>query len=297
MYDISVCICTYKRPSMLWHTLMSIAEQNTSYKYEIVVVDNDINKSGMKTCERARRELFNYNLQYSVEPNQNISLARNKAIKRAKSELIALIDDDETATDKWIDAYIEVLSNSDYDYAVGPVLLVIPNEWPNWLIKGGIFHEKIYQTQKNIRACTNNACYKRHCFSQRSEPFDHRYGRTGGEDAEFGSFLAQRKFHGVWCQNATVYEIQEDSRRKPMWHIKRAFQHGLNHSAFLTHKNGRRKAVFQNSTRSICGIIRAILCYGITFYNGRTGLFKLLVSLSRQVGRISYFFGVRKRGY
>ena len=145
-YDISVCICTYKRPELLWRTLSSIANQSTSYTYEVVVVDNDKNQTAQNTCERARIELFDgrADLLYLVEPKQNISLARNKAIKHAKSELIAMIDDDETATENWLDAYAEALLNTEWDYAVGPVRLVFPEGWPDWLVHGGMFHEKQY---------------------------------------------------------------------------------------------------------------------------------------------------------
>jgi succinoglycan biosynthesis protein ExoM len=298
-YDISVCICTYKRPKLLWNALVSIAQQSTCYSYDVVVVDNDKNQSARTTCERVCEELFTSraDLTYIVEPEQNISLARNKAVKHAKSELIAMIDDDETVPDEWLDSYVKLLSKSDYDYAVGPVQLIFPEGWPNWLVRGGLFHEKRYRKNDEVRACTNNVCFTKKCLYLRDGPFDPRYGKTGGEDAEFGSFLAQCGFHGVWCHSAIVYEIQEANRRKVSWHIKRGFQHGLNHSDRLTQLEGRWKALCQIFVRSIGGILRAVACYIITFYKGRESLLKLSISLARQVGRIVYFLGVRRKGY
>jgi succinoglycan biosynthesis protein ExoM len=298
-YDMSVCICTYKRPELLWRTLSSIANQSTSYTYEVVVVDNDKNQTAQNTCERARIELFDgrADLLYLVEPKQNISLARNKAIRHAKSRLIAMIDDDETAADGWLDSYAKILFSNDWDYAVGPVRPVIPDSFPDWLVRGGLFHEKDIQKTEAIRACTNNVCFKGHCLYQREGPFEPRYGKTGGEDAEFGAFIARRGFCGVWCHSAIVYETQQSNRRKVLWHIKRGFQHGLNHSDRLTQLEGRWKTLCQISVRSIGGILRAVVCYVITFYKGRASLLKLSISLARQFGRISYFFGIRKRGY
>ena len=40
--EVSVCVCTYKRPLLLLQLLESLAEQSLSLaKFEVIVVDND----------------------------------------------------------------------------------------------------------------------------------------------------------------------------------------------------------------------------------------------------------------
>ena len=45
---ISICICTYKRPIFLDRLLVTLQNLKTEdqFKYSVVVVDNDSNKSG-----------------------------------------------------------------------------------------------------------------------------------------------------------------------------------------------------------------------------------------------------------
>src|SRR5687767_2600801 len=94
---ITVCICTFKRPEMLGRLLQALAAQDTAGKfaYSIVVADNDAGKSG----EAVARQ---YAVTYCVEPEQNIALARNRAIANATGNYIAFIDDDEFPEKDWL---------------------------------------------------------------------------------------------------------------------------------------------------------------------------------------------------
>ena len=43
-----------------------------------------------------------YNIDYFVEPERNISLARNRSVRASKGDLIAFIDDDEFPDRDWL---------------------------------------------------------------------------------------------------------------------------------------------------------------------------------------------------
>src|SRR5690349_23225555 len=104
---ITICVCTYKRPEMLAHLLKKVAELETAglFTYSIVVIDNDCDESARTITDSFRKE-SSIKIAYYCEPEQNIALARNKAVQNAAGNYLALIDDDEYPEKNWlIDLY------------------------------------------------------------------------------------------------------------------------------------------------------------------------------------------------
>lgn len=100
---ISVCVLTYKRPDFLKRLLGDLAKQETAgrFTYSIVVADND----GQGSAEALVSDFAAASavpVTYCVEPQQNISLARNTAIANATGDFIAFIDDDEFPAKRWL---------------------------------------------------------------------------------------------------------------------------------------------------------------------------------------------------
>ena len=94
--SISVCICTFKRPERLRRLLMELSRQETSprFSYSIVVADNDREQSARDIVARFTSEA-SVATTYCVEDEQNVALARNKALEHARGDYVAFIDDDE----------------------------------------------------------------------------------------------------------------------------------------------------------------------------------------------------------
>ena len=100
---ISVCICTFKRPALLNRLLQALEEQETDalFTFSIVVADNDEARSAeAAVAEFAANTTIA--VKYCVQPQQNISLTRNKAIENATGDYIAFIDDDEFPIKRWL---------------------------------------------------------------------------------------------------------------------------------------------------------------------------------------------------
>ena len=100
---ISVCICTYKRPELLRQLLIELGRQDTAelFGYSIVVADNDRAESA-RSVVRVFSENSQIAVNYCVEPEQNIALARNKALENASGDFVAFIDDDELPARNWL---------------------------------------------------------------------------------------------------------------------------------------------------------------------------------------------------
>src|SRR5688572_26137897 len=100
---ITVCICTYKRLQMLERLLRKTGAQEThgAFGVSLVVVDNDPAASARTTVDRVRAEQ-NLDVIYCVGRENTIPSARNHALRLARGNYIAIIDDDEFPPHDWL---------------------------------------------------------------------------------------------------------------------------------------------------------------------------------------------------
>ena len=92
---ISLRVATDRRPSGLRRPRGSRRQSDPGSEIEVVVVDNDAERSAAAVVEEARAELPGLRLVYAAEPERNIALARNAAVRLASGDRFAFIDDDE----------------------------------------------------------------------------------------------------------------------------------------------------------------------------------------------------------
>ena len=139
---ISICICSFKRPALLRGTLESLRDLNTAglFTYSIIVADNDHNESARSTVEEFARNIP-IEVRYCVESEQNISLARNKALECANGDFIAWIDDDEFAQKDWLLSFFQTLQTSGANGVLGPVKPLFENQPPAWITRGRFFQK------------------------------------------------------------------------------------------------------------------------------------------------------------
>src|SRR5882672_5269533 len=86
---ITVCICTYQRPGLLGKLLRELTAQETRdrFTYSVVVSDNDRQESAREAVQSFQKESA-LEVKYCVEPEQNIALARNRALANARGEFV-----------------------------------------------------------------------------------------------------------------------------------------------------------------------------------------------------------------
>lgn len=232
---ISVCICTYKRPDQLRRLLLKLQEQKTEglFNYSIVIVDNDRDESGRQAVELFARQL-KIPMGYFVEPEQNIALARNKAVENAKGDLVAFIDDDEFPNEDWLLNLYKAFHAFRADGILGPVKPFFETEPPIWIIRGKLCERASFPTGTILRnpkyTRTGNALLSRKLFDDKSCCFDPVFGKTGGEDVDFFRRMIQKDNIFVWCDEASVYEIVTPPRFKRSFYIKKALLRGVANS-------------------------------------------------------------------
>ena len=229
---ISVCICTFKRPRFLAKLLNKLQEQVTedAFTYSIVVVDNDILRSGKDVVDLCKKT-SKVNISYYHVPEQNISLARNKSVKKANGNFIAFIDDDEFPEEFWLLNLYKAIYRFNADGILGPVKPHFEFPPQNWIIKGKLCDRKSFKTGTVIKSSkdtrTGNVLLPIKILKENETPFDPSFGRIGGGDADFFKRKMGKGYKFVWCNEACVYETVPVERQKRSYFLKRAFTRGV----------------------------------------------------------------------
>jgi len=228
-HHICVCVCTYKRPELLGRLLSKLEEQETEglFNYSIVIVDNDRSESARQIVKSAAR-VSKIPMSCYVEPEQNIALARNKAIENARGDFIGFIDDDEFPLEQWLLTLYKAVNHYGSDGILGPVLPHFEKKPPEWVLKGHFFDRPSHPTGhilawKNTRS--GNMLLRRDLFQRDDRWFNPTFG-SGGEDRDFFKRKIEEGCVFVWCNEASVYETVPPKRWKRTILLKRALLRG-----------------------------------------------------------------------
>ncbi|HEX5412879.1 MAG TPA: glycosyltransferase family 2 protein [Terriglobia bacterium] len=225
---ICVCICTYKRPQLLRRLLESLNSQITDglFTYSIVVVDNDKQRSAEAEVSgfAARSPI---RISFCAEPEQNIPMARNRAVANASGDYVAFIDDDEFAAEDWLLNLLRACHQYHVAGVVGPVNRYFDEQPPKWIEKGQFWQRPSYATGLMIAGTqgrVNNALLRKGVFAGQPEPFRREF--RAGEDKDFFTRMVEAGHSFVWCREAVVYEIVPPTRWKRSFILKRSLLQG-----------------------------------------------------------------------
>ncbi len=225
---ICVCVCTFKRPRLLANLLTKLGKQITQgkFSYSIIVVDNDSTESARATVEWFRTRLA-VPVEYDVEPEQNIALARNKAVVRVRGDLVAFIDDDEWPPEDWLLKLHTALGRYGTDGVLGPVVPHFEVDPPKWVVKARLFERPSHPTGHVLdwTQCRTGNVLLRHSVLEVEGPFRRECG-GGGEDRDFFKRVIDKGHVFVWCQEALVYETVPSHRLRRSFQLRRALLRG-----------------------------------------------------------------------
>ena len=246
---ISVCLCTYKRQSLIG-TLESIAGQELppGYSLEIVVVDNDVEESGRAVCEKVlhsqtgspESKVSHANLQvrYFVNGTRNLSEVRNTTMEKANGSLLAFIDDDEWASDRhWLKRMLDTMEQCQADAVFGKVVVHYPDSAPEWIVAGDLFGKDTHahrSTQK--KGATSNALLKAEWVKEKNFRFDPVFGKSGGEDTDFFHRIYKAGGTLIYDAHAVVEETVEPHRLSLDYIKKQNIRIGQTHYSYLWSK-------------------------------------------------------------
>lgn len=226
---ISVCICTYKRPQLLENLLGKLQAQRTGglFTYSLVIADNDHDHSAESTVS-AYQKKSSVLIDYCVEPEVSIALARNKAVHNARGEFIAFIDDDEFPENDWLLNLYKTCREYKAGAVLGPVIPHYEGKPPKWVVRGKFCERPSYETGTRIHWSNSrlgNVLVRASCFQHSTQAFNPKF-RIQGEDVALFKGLDERGYSFVWCKEAPVYEAVTESRYRKAYFLRRAFVQG-----------------------------------------------------------------------
>lgn len=230
---IVVCVATCQRPSLLRALLESLARlsfrQRARPEVLVAVVDNDAEGSAREVVAEQEAS-FPFPLMYEVEPERNISRARNRAVElalRHDPDFLAFVDDDEVVQPSWLDELLSAQREFAADVVCGPALPGYVEGVPQWVISGGFFDPPAYSSGKRLaRSNTNNALVAASLFREPESRFDPDFGLSGSSDTHFFLRASRGGARMVWTEGATVREWIPLARANAGWILRRAFRTG-----------------------------------------------------------------------
>ena len=284
---ISVCICTYKRPEFLKRLLDELGGQETDggFSYSIVIVDNDELRSAQPIAASFAAASA-IPVRYCVEPQQNIAMARNRAVENADGDFVAFIDDDEFPIRRWLCTLMRARDTYGCDGVLGPVKRYFDQTPPNWILKGNFYERPTYPTGLVIdwrKGRTGNVLLKKELFAGDSQPFKPEFRQ--GEDQEFFSRMITKGHVFVWCNEAEAYEVVPPLRWKRSFMLRRALLRGAMEPQ--TPAFGVPHVI-----RSLIAVPAYLLALPFALLLGQHKFMPLLVSLFDHLGKLLALVGI-----
>lgn len=284
---VTVCICTYRRPQPLQRLLQELSKQDTDelFSFSIVVVDNDRSRSA-ETVVSSFSKASSIPIKYCLEPQQNISLARNKAIDNACGELVAFIDDDEFPIPRWLVTLYVVRNQLGVDGVLGPVKRYFDEPPPIWILKSRLYDRKTYPTGSPVsrkEGRTGNVLLKRSIFAEVRPAFRPEF--RGGEDTDFFTRAMDKGYQFSWCDEAVAYEVIPPIRWKRSFLLRRALLRGavtLNYVDFGIREIGK----------SLIAVPVYVVCLPFALVAGQHRFMDLLVRLCDHLGKLLAAAGI-----
>lgn len=301
MTDVSVLICTYRRPERLSDLLADLLGQ-TRAPDEIVVVDNDPAASARDTV-RDFAATAPFAVHYDVQPVKNIALTRNRTVALARGRWLAMVDDDERVPSHWLQTHLEMAAACAADGVLGPVIPQIPPHAAAWIRRGRFFEYGGGVDGRPVPPSAmwvNNALLDAGMVKAEPGPFDARYGLTGGEDSDLMSRLAARGRRIIWSDQAYVTEPVEARRLNLRWILLRALSGGQDYATLWS--QGRFGTLHAGShvlffLRSLLQMTAAAGLALMLLPAGRHHCVAWLRKAAANAGKISALFGWRYREY
>jgi succinoglycan biosynthesis protein ExoM len=287
---VTVCIPTFRRPGMLLRCLDALARQTRDgFGVDVVVVDNDAAHSARPAvADWAKRNAVV--VHYVSEVRQNIALARNAAVAAATGQFVAFIDDDEFADPDWLRRMLACCERNGAAGVLGPVLPWFEGTPPDWLVASGLCLRRSFATDTPLTDVrymrTGNVLLRRSVFEGLAEPFDPRFGRTGGEDADFfGRMLAAGHWF-VWCDEAPVHEEVPAARQTLRYHLDRALVRGVSEARIAP-------AVSVGTLKSILALAGYGVCLPLLRVVSYPAYVRYLVKCGDHAGKLLAYCGIR----
>ncbi len=116
----SVVITTFRRPRAVIAAAQSVLAQDAPPSFELIIVDNDPDGSGLKPARRLRAEA-GFPVRVIHERRIGLHAARNAGVEAARGEFVAFLDDNQVVSPRWLKQLAEVQQTTQAGLVFGAV--------------------------------------------------------------------------------------------------------------------------------------------------------------------------------
>ena len=293
---VSVCIATYRRPDSLGRLLEGLTKLDPRTPgFEVVVIDNDAAGSAAPVATAFADRL---SLRLAVEPRRSVAHARNLSVALARGEFVAFIDDDEVPDPRWLAELHAAVSATGADGGFGPVEVRFDDDVPPWITRSTFFERAVLATGVTVpwwQARSGNALIRRSSLGTRAQPFDPRFGSTGGEDTDLFYRMIRQGARFIAVESARVVEQRSRHRSSGWWMLRRSFRQGGT-IVDVSLRNERAATRLRAWSRAAARVVgegyRAL-----RHFRARDRSFAHLLNSTQSLGMLAAVFGVRYREY
>lgn len=243
MPETVVCICTRRRPRLLARVLAALGraelggELLPTGSVGIVVVDNSPDGQARAACERAAAPgLLPAPLRFVEEPEEGLSLARNRAVAEALAwgaGRVAFLDDDDEPRPDWLRHLVEAHEASGAELVFGAWALSPELRLPRHLARLRYFRPVRLDNVNAFGlpgwAGTYNVLLGRRlleAMAARGPVFRPEFAAAGGEDTDLFVRARRAGFRHAAAPDSVVLRTWEPHRLTLGGVLRRAFMHG-----------------------------------------------------------------------
>ena len=177
---VSVLIPTFRRAESFRRAALSVFAQDDLSGVELIAVDNSPEGSALAIF-RALETVAPIPFRWTHEPAPGVANARNAALRFARGDLVAWLDDDEEATPTWLAALVRQRRETGAQSVFGPVRAHAEGAqrafYENLYSRTGPRESGVIATPFGM----GNSLQPLAMFDS-AAPFDPRANQTGGED-------------------------------------------------------------------------------------------------------------------
>jgi glycosyltransferase involved in cell wall biosynthesis len=234
---VSAVVCTHNGGDVIEKAITSLQKQDyPDDLYEILVVNNASTDDTPAIIEKLS-SAGPKEIRCVDEPKLGLSNARNAGIQASQSEVIAFIDDDSMADEKWLSSLVQIFQQHDAACVGGKVNPIWSIPPPSWLPEEIQLYLTIVDMGPEIRELHGleypsgtNISYRKTAV-QEVGGFDPRFGRTGslllsGEEDDLCQRLEAAGHKRYYNPSAIVNNPIPESRLTKKWFISRGYWQG-----------------------------------------------------------------------
>lgn len=299
---VLIAIPTFRRPDGLRRLLIAIAAMETVADIKILVADNEGADGAGTDVVKELAAAYRFPIDVIAVPERGLSSVRNAMVTYARKDetldYVAMIDDDEWPTERWIDDLVAMQRTTGAGIVGGPNLPVFAPGAPGWAMHCPLFRsDDMPDGNVEIVWGTCNLLLHKSAFAHSdSNLFDPAFNQSGGEDVDAFMRLKTSGHRFAWSRSAVVWDDVPAGRTTLGWITRRAFRIGnSNMLVQLRWKYGRhgRLLALPSTVAAIAANLGLLAAF--SFSPGKRVTY--YCRLVRSLGKLAFLTGLRSFEY